>query len=200
MPDFTIFLQKDGHIPGSLLDIGCGLCEEGRDILAKGIRLTGIDQDGETIRKVQKRLPRGKFIIGDAAYLPDRMQEKYDAVLIRRPDVIFSCQNWERVFQTLPAVLNQDGIVIVSTPGQSEARICADWLRKTFRSVHTAEIRQKEEEYMIRAEDMKQTSVHTDPKKLLIQSLSWDENEPHMVCDLRTGKCTVVSDEKESEE
>ena len=49
-----------------------------------------------------------------------------------------------------------------------------------------------EEEYIIMAEDFgKMEPVESDQKEL-IQALSWEDESPRMVCDLRTGQCTEI--------
>lgn len=191
---------NDGKYPESLLDIGCGPCPEGEQLLARGISLTGVDQDGETIREVRRRLPEGKFVTADAALWLEKAGRAYDAILIRRPDLIFRSENWHTVFRRLPLVLKRGGRVIVTTPGQSEAGMCAGWLREIADEVSISEIDGPEEMFMVTAEDIREKEEEIEEKNSidsLIQSLSWEDDSPHMVCDLRTGKCTVATDEEE---
>lgn len=197
MLDFAeIFRREDGY-PKTLLDIGCGPCPEGRQILERGISLTGIDQDGETIRIVKKRLPQGRFITGDAAlWLPGHRQ-RYDAVLLRRPDVIFRSANWHQIFRQLPSILSENGMAAVTAPGESEARLCERWLRETADIVTRCKTGMAEEEFLIMAENFRQNDTEENLQSSLIRRLAWEDDQPHMVCDLRTGRCTMADDQTE---
>jgi SAM-dependent methyltransferase len=189
-------LKKDGRYPEKILDIGCGPCLEGERILDKGISLTGIDQDEETIERVRERLPRGVFIAADAARWleqADGEKDKYDAVLLRRPDLIFRSENWYQVFRRLPKVIREGGRAVVTTPGESEARLCGKWLSETADAVERSETGIDEEGFVVTAEDfVKNTGEEIDDARAsLIRSLSWEDDRPGLVCDVRTGKCTV---------
>jgi trans-aconitate methyltransferase len=197
MLDFAALFQKKEKYPHSLLDIGCGPCLEGEQLLARGITLTGIDQDGETIGKVQERLPEGKFITADAAFWLDKTQNRYDAILVRRPDLIFRSENWKRVFELLPSVLKPGGSVIVTTPGQSEATMCAKWLRNAAENVRMILTGISEESFMVKADHFKKVEKQDNSKNKLIQELSWEDDQPALVCDLRTGRCTVFTNKED---
>lgn len=200
MLDFAELFKRNGRFPETLLDIGCGLCLEGEEILERGISLTGIDQDGETMQSVQKRLPKGEFFTADAALWLGRQNCKFEAVLLRRPDLIFRTQNWHQVFQQLPAVLDRNGRAIVTTPGESEARLCEKWLRETADVVERSATGIAEEEYIMTAEHFRQEEKDKRRQNSLIQRLSWEDEQPCMVCDLRTGRCTAAADMEKTEE
>jgi trans-aconitate methyltransferase len=194
--NFAELFRREGKYPESLLDIGCGPCLEGEQFLVHGIFLTGVDQDGETIREVQNRLPKGKFVAADAAFWLEKVDHQYDAVLIRCPDLIFRSENWHTVFRRIPYVLKHGGRVIVTTPGESEARICAGWLREIADSVRLSKTGISEEAFLVRAEKVKKIEKKKTARDRLIQSLSWQDEEPQMVCDLRTGLCTAITDKE----
>jgi trans-aconitate methyltransferase len=195
--DFVELFEKENKEPRSLLDIGCGTCREGEQFLARGIALTGVDQDGETIRKVQEQLPEGKFVTADAAVWLGKTQSQYDGILIRRPDVIFRFDNWASVFEQLPLVLHPGGSVLVTTPGQSEAGICAKWLRNVAAVVRISKTGMAEENFMVQAEELHTVEKKENSKRQRIRDLSWEDDQPCLVCDLRTGRCTVVSDKED---
>jgi trans-aconitate methyltransferase len=195
MLDFIKLFRRDGNLPQTLLDIGCGSCPEGEQFLENGISLTGIDQDGETIETVRQRLRQGRFVTADAACWLQKQEGKYAAILIRRPDVIFRSENWHTVFRLLPKVLRKNGRVVVTTPGESEARLCEKWLRETAGTVNRITAGAAEEGFIMTAEDFKPTITQETPQGSLIQRLSWEDDQPYLVCDLRTGQCTVVSGE-----
>lgn len=198
MLDFAEMYRRDGRYPQSLLDIGCGPCLEGEQLLAHGISLTGIDQDGETIRYVQKRLPGGIFVTADAALWLAGTDCRYDAILIRRPDLIFRSENWHSVFRRMPFVLKKGGRVIVTTPGQSEAGICMKWFREIADKVCVSRTGESEEAFSVSAEEFRKTDKKNNDRNTLIQELSWEDDRPQMVCDLRTGRCTVIMDKEET--
>ncbi|MGI6052867.1 MAG: class I SAM-dependent methyltransferase [Bilifractor sp.] len=201
-----------GKYPENVLDIGCGDCPEGEQFLSRGIRFTGVDQDEETIRKVQERLPEGAFIAADAVTWMGRTDSRFDAILIRRPNLIFQSANWHRIFSRIPFILKDHGIVIVTTPGRSESAMCAKWLREAGGKVEVKETNIPEEGFLMKADDFhvneekeknrenannienniedNNDNNNENDRSQLIQALSWDD-QPHMVCDLRTGRCTT---------
>ena len=197
--NFAGAFRRGKKYPETLLDIGCGLCREGEELLARGIALTGIDQDGETIRSVQKRLPAGHFIAADAAAWLAGTDRRYDAVLIRRPDLIFRSANWHAVFQRIPYVLKEGGRVIVTTPGRSEAGLAAKWLRESADPVDLMETGEPEEGFWVRAENWKAEPQKKNERSSLIQDLAWEDDAPQRICDLRTGLCTGITDQEETE-
>lgn len=198
MLNFAEAFRRKDRYPQTLLDIGCGMCFEGEILLSRGIALTGIDQDGETIRQVRKRLSAGNFITADAAQWMAGAGHRYDAILIRRPDLIFRSENWHAVFQRIPYVLEEGGRVIVTTPGRSESELAAKWLRESAETVRLKEIDEVEEAFLISAENVKAIKQIDDERNLLIQKLAWEDDAPQMMCDLRTGLCTVITDKEET--
>jgi trans-aconitate methyltransferase len=201
MLNFAEEFRRENNYPENLLDIGCGPCLEGEQLLAHGISLTGVDQDGETILEVQKRLPGGKFVTADAAIWLQKADTRFDAILIRRPDLIFRSENWHSVFRMIPLVLKPDGRVVVTTPGQSEAGMCAEWLRETAEKVSVSRTGISEEAFLVKADDFREKEKEKEEPSgvnRLIQDLSWEDDQPYMVCDLRTGQCTVVTDKEDN--
>lgn len=194
MLNFVELFHEKGGYPENLLDIGCGPCPEGEQLLAHGISLTGVDQDGETIRRVQRQLPEGNFVTADAAVWLAGNNRRYDAILIRRPDLIFRSENWHSVFRKIPSALKPGGRVIVTTPGQSEAGMCVKWLEETADKVRLSETGLSEEAFLVRAEDFREADNRDNDRNRLIENLSWEDDQPHMVCDLRTGQCTVITE------
>ncbi|MGI6178134.1 MAG: class I SAM-dependent methyltransferase [Eubacterium sp.] len=197
--NFAEAFRRGDDYPRKLLDIGCGLCLEGEDIIACGTSLVGVDQDGETIRKAQNRLPEADFFTADAALWLAGTATRFDAVLMRRPDLIFRSENWHAVFRRIPYVLKEGGRVIVTTPGRSEAELAAKWLRESAGNVRLTEINEAEEAFLVSAEDFMTMEKKENDRTRLIQDLAWEDDEPHPVCDLRTGQCTMITDKEENE-
>jgi hypothetical protein len=110
---------------------------------------------------------------------------------------MFRFKNWHIVFCRIPYVLKPGGRVIVTTPGQSEAEICAGWLREIAYNVHLSKTGFSEEAFLVRAEDVREINKKSNGRERLIQSLSWQDEEPPRVCDLRTGLCTAITNEEE---
>lgn len=200
LTDFVSIIGKPTKKPADLLDIGCGLCDEGEDLIRSGWTLTGIDQDGETIRQVRGRMPDGRFIAADAAHWLARCEERYDVILIRRPDLAHRPENWHRIFQLLGRLLKPGGVVFVTTPGEQEMRMCRRWLKEADGGTETVHLGWREEEYLVRAEGLNETRSESEPMDHLISELSWEDDRPHMVCDLRTGRCTTAEERHLEEE
>lgn len=192
LTDFASIIGQTGKQPADLLDLGCGLCEEGEDLIRSGWVLTGVDQDGETIGQVRSRLPDGRFITADAAHWMVRCGSRYDVILIRRPDVAHRPENWHRIFQALGGLLKPDGVVFVTTPGAQEMSRCRRWLREAGGRTKIVHLKQREEEYLVKAQELNEIHGSDEPMDRLISELSWEDDQPHMVCDLRTGRCTTV--------
>lgn len=55
-----------------ILEIGCGTGRDARALIDIGFDYIGIDASEEMLRIAQKRVPSGKFIIGDFFHLPFR--------------------------------------------------------------------------------------------------------------------------------
>jgi trans-aconitate methyltransferase len=186
-----------------VLDVGCGPCEEGESLLEAGVRLTCIDQDGETISRVRQRISEAELVAADAAQWLAAGHGPYDVVLMRRPDLFHRARSWRQVFRLLPKALAPDGRVVVTTPGRGEARLAERWLAELAGTVNVAETDEEEEGFAIVAEDMRKAEApddtagdpRDDERASLVRSLAWEGDEPAMVCDVRTGRCTVVSDE-----
>lgn len=181
-----------------VLDLGCGPCEEGDALLAAGARLTCVDQDGETNALVRERIPEAEVVTADAAQWLAAGRGPYDAVLVRRPDLFHRVRNWQQVFDLIPAVLAPGGRVVVTTPGRGEARLVERWLSGYSGTVTEIETGTAEEGYAIVAENVRKVeapdgSLRDNERASLVQSLMWEDDEPAMVCDVRTGKCTMVS-------
>lgn len=153
MVDFVALLPPTR--PLSLLDIGCGDCEEGEALIDAGISLTGVDQDGETIEKVAERLPEGTFITADAEHWNPAREDGFDAILMRRPDLFHRSRSWEGVFSHLPSLLADDGIVIVTTIGEGEATFATKMLEKSAEKVRVTESKDGKEGYVIMAEKLR---------------------------------------------
>jgi trans-aconitate methyltransferase len=194
LTDFASIIGQTVKRPADLLDLGCGLCEEGEDLIRRGWALTGIDQDGETIRQVRSRLPDGRFITADAAHWLLRCGDKYDVILIRRPDLAHRPENWLRIFQALGGLLKPGGVVFVTTPGVQEMSLCRRWLREAGGHTETVFLGHREEEYLVKAQGLHEIHNNNEPMDRLISELSWEDDRPHMVCDLRTGRCTAVEE------
>jgi SAM-dependent methyltransferase len=181
-------MYSSGYSEISVLDIGCGRCEEAEELLDHSVHLTGIDLDGETIQKLQKRFPKAWFITADAAQWLTMNDEKFDYVLIRRPDAAHRPQSWKRVFQGLAGSLKKVGRVIVTTPGRKEMEMCRRWLAECGGETEVAMIDLPEEEYLLKAEKLMKGSRQVNS---LLHELTWQEDEAPLVCDLRTGRCTT---------
>jgi SAM-dependent methyltransferase len=192
----------DGRL--RVLDLGCGTCEEGESLLAAGVELTCVDQDGETIARLRQRIPEADLVAADAAQWLAAGNGPFDVVLMRRPDLFHRARNWRQAFDLLPGVLAPEGRVVVTTPGEGEARLAERWLAELAATVRVTKTDEAEEGFAIVAEDMRKAeapddttgSPRDDGRASLVRSLAWEGDEPAMVCDVRTGTCTVVSDDQ----
>lgn len=193
-----------------ILDIGCSDCSEGEELIENGIFLTGIDQDEETITKAKERLPQASFFVMNAADFrisSDKDDEcnkidGFDMVLLRRPDLILGSYNWRRIFKLFHKWLKYDGIVLITTPGKTEARLAQKWLKEDGKKEVSYEMKDYEDEkYIIVAKNLQEddkslSEINTasEDKKhtsSLVKDLLWKEDNTNtMVCDVKTGKCT----------
>ena len=199
----------EGADPPRVLDLGCGPCEEGEALLAADVRLTCVDQDGETMALVRARIPGAEVVTADAAQWLAAGHGPYDAVLVRRPDLFHRVRNWRQVFDLVPAALAPGGRVVVTTPGRGEARLVERWLAGYAGTVTVTRTNETEEGYAIMADDVRRVELpanatgadpRDDDRASLVRSLAWEGDEPAMVCDVRTGKCTVVTDDGQSDD
>lgn len=187
--------------PLRLLDVGCSDCAEGESLLRSGVTLTGIDLDEVTLREVRLRLPEARFIGADAATFKVNGEVCFDVVLMRRPDVLFQAQHWQKAFQKLPEWLQKDGTVWVTTPEQTEAAMAKNWLEKVgFQSVIVSETGIEDERFLIVETAYQPNETETDnTPPPLPNVLMWSDetDDTSMACDIRTGQCASVNQKKQ---
>jgi SAM-dependent methyltransferase len=180
--------------PLSVLDLGCSTCEEGEALLASGVRLTLVDRDAVTLAKTAERLAQATCVAADAARVEFPDSERFDVILMRRPDVAVQQAGWHAAFRRLPEWLAQGGRVVVTTPGTFEARIVRAWLEELgAKRIEEHMIDRKDERCVIVAHGVR-TEEKCSQQKSLAEALEWDPGSPRMVCDVRTGICTFVGE------
>lgn len=183
--------------PLRLLDVGCSDCAEGESLIQNGIALTGIDLDEVTLRKTRSRLPLARFIGADAATFTLNSQTPFNAILIRRPDVLFQATRWQQVFKRLPDWLQKDGLVLITAPEQTEAAMVKNWLVNAgFKTVVLSQTGIADEQFLITAKEYEaDKNRDADVPQPLPNVLMWsDETDGEaMVCDIKTGQCTPVN-------
>ncbi|MGI6217911.1 MAG: class I SAM-dependent methyltransferase [Coriobacteriales bacterium] len=177
-----------------VLDLGCSTCEEGESLLEAGVHLTCVDQDGVTMEQTAKRLPAATCIASDAARFVPKSGERFDVVLMRRPDVAIQKERWHAVFGKIPSWIAKDGRVIVTTPGAWEARIVRTWLKEIgTRNIKEVVMDWKDEQHVLIADGIEPRD-ELPSEQTPAEMLAWESDEIPMVCDVRTGKCTPVSE------
>ncbi len=115
-----------------VLDIGCGVAEEVGELLASGrVRdFLGVDLDEGAIAEARARWPGARFVCADAARLSPGRIRRFDAILLRRPDLLAQPGRWRQVFAWLPGWLSPGGRVILTLIGEEEARLARRWLEE----------------------------------------------------------------------
>ncbi len=179
--------------PLKLLDIGCSDCMEGEELIRSGVILTGIDQDEETMKAVRVRLSEGKFLTMNAADY--QTPEFFDVILLRRPDLILGFRSWKKVFSRLSNWLTIGGLILVTTTGESEAKIALQLFSEIGTSgVELVSTEWENEQYLLRAEAPDSLHSAVDSKRnLLVDELMWTDDQPAWVCDSKTGICSLLS-------
>lgn len=179
--------------PLKLLDIGCSDCTEGESLIRSGVILTGIDQDEETIQAVRVRLPEGRFLAMNAADY--QTEERFDVILLRRPDLILGFRSWKKVFSRLSDWLAAGGLILVTTPGDSEAKIALQLFSEVGTSgIELVSTEWEDEQYLLRAEAPDSLASAVEIKRNpLVDELMWTDDQPAWVCDSKTGMCSLVS-------
>jgi trans-aconitate methyltransferase len=176
-----------------VLDLGCSTCEEGEALLEAGARLTCVDQDGVTLEQTARRLPAATCVTSDAARFAPEANERFDVVLLRRPDVAIQGERWHAAFGKLPSWIAQGGHVVVTTPGDWEAHIVRTWLEELgTRDIKEVLMDWQDERHVLIAEGIEPRDGQ--PKaQTPAEMLAWESDDIPMVCDVRTGRCTPVS-------
>lgn len=176
--------------PLRLLDIGCGTCTEGEQLVESGIDLTGIDQDGVTLAAVRARLPQGTFLTMNAADFDAK--ESFDVILLRRPDLVLGARTWQRIFGRLAQWLTPTGLVVVTTPGQVEAKLAQRWLHESgAQKVVMTMTDHEDERYLLQVSELAEAQADEGQPTTMISNLRWSEDdEPVLACDLKTGTCS----------
>ena len=141
--------------PLRMLDIGCGTAEETGGQLASGTvtEFVGVDLDETAIIEARARWPGAKFICADAARLGPEYTLRFDAVLLRRPDLLAQPGRWRQVFKRLPTLLQAEGRVLLTLFGMAEASVAHGWLTaEGLRVLHTGWLPQPDEPHLMVAE------------------------------------------------
>jgi trans-aconitate 2-methyltransferase len=100
--------------PESILDVGCGHGNSSQVLLQRwpDTKLTGIDSSQNMIEKAKVSYPNNTWLVADAAkYTPD---VKYDIVFSNA--TIQWIPDHERLFQNLFNLVNNGGVLAISTP------------------------------------------------------------------------------------
>lgn len=175
--------------PLRLVDIGCGTAEEVGELLGWGCfsDLLGVDLDETAVDLARARWPRVAFLCADATDLLAAHRGAFDVVLIRRPDLFAQPESWQRVFSTLPELLQPGGRLVATFVGEREANTVRAWLEKSgVRVIHAEELPSLDETRLLVAE-----ATAPRPRGLQFQMLDVpdDEEEEGMICDATTGEC-----------
>lgn len=185
--------------PLSVLDLGCSTCMEAEALTEASIHLTGVDQDEESIRLARARVPKARFSTANAEVWQPNDGEQFDAVLMRRPDLVLGSEGWKRTFQRLPHLVVQGGTVLITTPGRLEATLARRMLQEIGVEGPTMnELDFPEEKYLVTVrinnhdEQARVAGGHSSAAHSLARELAWSD-EPAWVCDARTGVCTLQS-------
>jgi SAM-dependent methyltransferase len=119
-------------IPLRLLEIGCGTAEDAGAWVAWGVgEYVGVDLDETAVLQARARWPDLTFLCEDAARLLPEAVGQFDAVLIRRPDLLVRPTNWRRVFAALRGLLRPRGRVLLAGLGKGEAALARRWLAES---------------------------------------------------------------------
>jgi trans-aconitate 2-methyltransferase len=105
---------KIDFTPESILDIGCGPGNSSQVLLQRwtDAKLTGIDSSLNMIEKAKASFPKNTWLVADAAeYTPNR---KYNIVFSNA--TIQWILDHERLFQNLFNLVNNGGVLAISTP------------------------------------------------------------------------------------
>lgn len=164
-----------------LLEIGCGTANETGLLLDSGrvAEFVGVDLDETAIVRARARWPQATFLCADAANLPAEYWGRFDAILIRRPDLFVQPERWRHVFATLPRLLRPEARVIVTLIGAAETSVAREWLETNgLRVIHDAEQPGSGEPRLIVAEISLPALIRLD-----------DDAADGMYCDALTGEC-----------
>lgn len=176
--------------PLRILSVGCGLCREGEYLLEKGAELTGIDLDEVSLAKARHRMPQAVFHCRDASQFEVPENQRFDVVLIRRPDIALHPQRWKQILIRSQNWLKGYGRVILTTPEKMEAQMIETWLQDMNHGevIRMNENLEQEREVLV----VNAAEVLNTPKPspvLPLGVISWDDGEG-LMCDLETGQCS----------
>ena len=96
-----------------VLDIGCGVGLDAFILSNSGFEVKGIDVSEKMLEFARKNAPGCKFIEGD--FLEAELSEKFDAIIMGAFIHLFPRHDASRVLQKAKSLLNDGGLVFVST-------------------------------------------------------------------------------------
>jgi len=109
-------LLEGSEIDGKkFLEVGCGLGFFSQKAVELGAKVTGVDIGAKLVKKVRKKIPKGRFLVASASDLPFS-DNNFDVVLCT--EVIEHVEDQDMVVGELVRVLRKGGILVVTTPNR----------------------------------------------------------------------------------
>lgn len=98
------------------LEVGCGLGYFSEKAAAAGAQVTGIDIGDKLVKKTQKKIPTGKFLVASADALPFQANS-FDLVLCT--EVVEHVVNQKKTIDELVRVAKPKGTLVITTPNKN---------------------------------------------------------------------------------
>lgn len=156
--------------------------------------------DEVTLIEIREQYPDAQFRCADASLFSLNGEPQFDAILVRRPDLLIQPARWNLVFNRMQNWLAPKGMILITTPEQTEASMAIQWLSEAGYSPVQAETLTNDEEHFLVSARQLPTPVEpfVNPLQLPSNVRVWEDNgdQDALICDIRTGQCTPVMNEK----
>ncbi|HLY28335.1 MAG TPA: class I SAM-dependent methyltransferase [Aggregatilineales bacterium] len=111
--------------PRLALEIGCG-GRPGSDA-STGESWIDFDLDLSALRSARRRFPSNRYLQANGCWLP--FATHFDLILIRHPDLEQYPDSWQAILESVPAILNPSGSLVVTVYSFSELEHIRRWLK-----------------------------------------------------------------------
>lgn len=134
--DFVSLVKQGGG--RKVLDLGCGSGIQSKQLVQKGLKVTGLDLSPEMIRQAKKRIPKAKFIVGDMAMLDKRvypeLAEGFDGVFAQASLLHIPKKLIPKVLGSIHEILKPNGVLYLALKeGIGEKEVKEERLGRTVK-------------------------------------------------------------------